>query len=147
MESPRTAPHGFRHGLWVGGNPVGAVCARKRCESRGRPVNAFSPGRIELRNLVWQTGSSQRDAFCSLAGSRQGVTPTRPPPEKQLWFVARIVTLPVPSVMGVLEPLVEIAKASGCSDLDAYRESVRTAVEAQRSVVQSTFDWRLVDET
>jgi general secretion pathway protein E len=49
--------------------------------------------------------------------------------------------------MGVLEPLVEIAKASGCSDLDAYRESVQTAAEEQRSVVQSILDSRLVDET
>jgi general secretion pathway protein E len=49
--------------------------------------------------------------------------------------------------MGVLEPLVEIAKASGCSDLDAYRESVRTAAEEQRSVVQTILDSRLVDET
>ncbi|HEV3209510.1 MAG TPA: hypothetical protein VGY91_04545, partial [Chthoniobacterales bacterium] len=49
--------------------------------------------------------------------------------------------------MGVLEPLVEIAKASGCSDCEACREVVRMAAEEQRSVVQSILDSRLVDET
>jgi len=55
--------------------------------------------------------------------------------------------LRVPLGMGVLEPLVEIAKASGCSDLAACREVVRAAAEEQRSVVQSILDSRLVDET
>src|SRR6202022_3633423 len=49
--------------------------------------------------------------------------------------------------MGVQEPLVEIAKASGCSDLDACRECVRAAAEEQRSVIQAILDSRLVDET
>jgi general secretion pathway protein E/type IV pilus assembly protein PilB len=49
--------------------------------------------------------------------------------------------------MGVFEPLVEIAKASGCSDLDACREVVRAAVEEQRSLVQAILDSRLVEET
>jgi len=48
--------------------------------------------------------------------------------------------------MGVLEPLLEIAKASGCSDLEACRGVVRVAAEEQRSVVQSILDSRLVDE-
>jgi len=50
-------------------------------------------------------------------------------------------------VMGVVEPLVEIAKASGCSDLDACREVVRAAAEEQRSVVHAILDSRLVEET
>jgi general secretion pathway protein E len=49
--------------------------------------------------------------------------------------------------MGVVEPLVEIAKASGCSDLDACREVVRVAAEEQRSVVHAILDSRLVEET
>jgi len=49
--------------------------------------------------------------------------------------------------MGVVEPLVEIAKASGCSDLDACREVVRAAAEEQRSVVHALLDSRLVEET
>src|ERR1700730_7132180 len=49
--------------------------------------------------------------------------------------------------MGVQEPLVEIAKASACSDLDACRECVRAAAEEQRSVIQAILDSRSVDET
>ena len=49
--------------------------------------------------------------------------------------------------MGVVEPLVEIAKASGCSDLDACREVVRVAAEEQKSVVHAILDSRLVEET
>jgi general secretion pathway protein E len=49
--------------------------------------------------------------------------------------------------MALVEPLIEIAKANGCTDLEACRKVVRTAAEEQRSLIQSILDSRLVDET
>ncbi|MBV9105989.1 MAG: type II/IV secretion system protein [Verrucomicrobia bacterium] len=49
--------------------------------------------------------------------------------------------------MALVEPLIEIAKANGCADLEACRKIVRAAVEEQRSVIQSILESRLVDET
>jgi len=49
--------------------------------------------------------------------------------------------------MALVEPLIEIAKANGCTDLEACRKAVRSAAEEQRSLIQSILDSRLVDET
>lgn len=49
--------------------------------------------------------------------------------------------------MALVEPLIEIAKANGCTDLEACRKVVRSAAEEQRSLIQSILDSRLVDET
>src|SRR3984957_14204435 len=49
--------------------------------------------------------------------------------------------------MALVEPLIEIAKANGCADLEACRKIVRAAVEEQRSLIQSILESRLVDET
>jgi len=49
--------------------------------------------------------------------------------------------------MALVEPLIEIAKASGCADLEACRKIVGAAVEEQRSLIQSILESRLVDET
>jgi general secretion pathway protein E len=49
--------------------------------------------------------------------------------------------------MAFVEPLIEIAKASGCSDLDACRNIIQAAAEEQRSLIQSILESRLVDET
>jgi general secretion pathway protein E len=49
--------------------------------------------------------------------------------------------------MTLVEPLIEIAKASGCADPDACREIVQTAAGEQRSLIQSILDSRMVDET
>jgi general secretion pathway protein E/type IV pilus assembly protein PilB len=49
--------------------------------------------------------------------------------------------------MALVEPLIEIAKATGCTDLDACVNVVRTATEEQRSLIQAILDSRLVDET
>jgi general secretion pathway protein E len=49
--------------------------------------------------------------------------------------------------MALVEPLIEIAKANGCADLEACRKIVGTAVEEQRSLIQSILESRLVDET
>jgi general secretion pathway protein E len=48
--------------------------------------------------------------------------------------------------MALVEPLIEIAKANGCADLEACRTIVRTAAEEQRSLIQSILDSKLVDE-
>jgi general secretion pathway protein E len=48
--------------------------------------------------------------------------------------------------MALVEPLIEIAKANGCSDLDACRKIVRAGAEEQRSLIQSILESRLVDE-
>ena len=49
--------------------------------------------------------------------------------------------------MALVEPLIEIAKASGCSDLAACRNIVQAAAEEQRSLIHSILESRLVDET
>src|SRR5580700_10069565 len=49
--------------------------------------------------------------------------------------------------MALVEPLIEIAKANGCADLEACRKIVGAAVEEQRSLIQSILESRLVDET
>src|SRR3984893_5978353 len=49
--------------------------------------------------------------------------------------------------MALVEPLIEIAKANGCADLDACRKIVGAAVEEQRSLIQSILESWLVDET
>src|SRR5580704_4138794 len=49
--------------------------------------------------------------------------------------------------MALVEPLIEIAKASGCSDLAACRNVVQAAAEEQRSLINSLLESRLVDET
>jgi hypothetical protein len=49
--------------------------------------------------------------------------------------------------MALVEPLIEIAKANGCADLEACRKIVRAAVEEQRSLIQSILESGLVDET
>jgi general secretion pathway protein E len=49
--------------------------------------------------------------------------------------------------MALVEPLIEIAKANGCADLEACRKIIRAAVEEQRSLIQSILESRLVDET
>jgi general secretion pathway protein E len=64
-----------------------------------------------------------------------------------LWFVGRVVTFRVRSVMALVEPLIEIAKANGCADLEACRKIVRSAAEDQRSLIQAILESRLVDET
>ncbi|MBV8376894.1 MAG: Flp pilus assembly complex ATPase component TadA [Verrucomicrobia bacterium] len=48
--------------------------------------------------------------------------------------------------MALVEPLIEIAKANGCADLEACRKIVRAAVEEQRSLIQSILESQLVDE-
>src|SRR5208337_2498120 len=49
--------------------------------------------------------------------------------------------------MALVEPLIEIAKVSGCSDLAACRNVVQAAAEEQRSLIYSLLESRLVDET
>src|SRR5260370_1949367 len=49
--------------------------------------------------------------------------------------------------MALVEPLIEIAKASGCSDLAACRDVVQAAADEQRSLIYSLLESRLVDET
>jgi general secretion pathway protein E len=49
--------------------------------------------------------------------------------------------------MALVESLVEIAKASGCSDLPACRKIVQAAAEEQRSLIYSILELKLVDET
>jgi general secretion pathway protein E len=49
--------------------------------------------------------------------------------------------------MALVEPLIEIAKASGCSDLAACRNVIQAAAEEQRSLIYSLLESRLVDET
>ena len=49
--------------------------------------------------------------------------------------------------MVLIEPLIEIAKASGCSDLAACRNIVHAAAEEQRSVIYAILESKLVDET
>lgn len=49
--------------------------------------------------------------------------------------------------MALVEPLIEIAKANGCADLEACRKIVRSAAEEQRSLIQAILESRLVDET
>jgi general secretion pathway protein E len=49
--------------------------------------------------------------------------------------------------MALVEPLIEIAKANGCADVEACRKIVGAAVEEQRSLIQSILESRLVDET
>jgi general secretion pathway protein E len=49
--------------------------------------------------------------------------------------------------MALVESLVEIAKASGCSDLPACRKIVQAAAEEQRSLISSILELKLVDET
>src|SRR6476659_9106106 len=48
--------------------------------------------------------------------------------------------------MALIEPLIEIAKASGCSDLAAYQNIVRTAAEEQRSLIYATLESKAVEE-
>src|ERR1700726_2064736 len=49
--------------------------------------------------------------------------------------------------MDLVEPLIEIAKANGCADLEACRKLLRAAAEEQRSLIQSVLESRLVDES
>jgi general secretion pathway protein E len=49
--------------------------------------------------------------------------------------------------MALVEPLIEIAKANGCADVEACRKVVRSATEDQRSLIQAILESRLVDET
>jgi general secretion pathway protein E len=49
--------------------------------------------------------------------------------------------------MALVEPLIEIAKATGCADLEPCRKIVQAAVEEQRSLIQSILESKLVDET
>jgi len=46
-----------------------------------------------------------------------------------LWFCGRVVTFRGRSVMALVEPLIEIAKANGCADLEACRKLLRAAAE------------------
>jgi general secretion pathway protein E len=48
--------------------------------------------------------------------------------------------------MTLVEPLIEIAKASGCSDLATCRNIVHAAAEEQRSLICSILESKLVDE-
>ena len=48
--------------------------------------------------------------------------------------------------MPLVEPLIEIAKANGCTDSDSCRKIVQAALEGQRSLVQSILESRMVDE-
>jgi general secretion pathway protein E/type IV pilus assembly protein PilB len=48
--------------------------------------------------------------------------------------------------MTLVEPLIEIAKASGCSDLATCRNIVHAAAEEQRSLIGSILESKLVDE-
>jgi general secretion pathway protein E len=49
--------------------------------------------------------------------------------------------------MALIESLIEIAAASGCSDLAACRSSVQAAAQEQRSFISSILGLQLVDET
>jgi general secretion pathway protein E len=49
--------------------------------------------------------------------------------------------------MAPVEPLIEIANANGCADVEACRKIVGAAAEEQRSMIQSILESRLVDET
>jgi general secretion pathway protein E len=48
--------------------------------------------------------------------------------------------------MGLVEQLIEIARASGCSDSAACRTIVHQAVEEQRSLIYAILESKLVDE-
>ena len=49
--------------------------------------------------------------------------------------------------MELIESLLEIAQASGCSDLAACRSVVQAAAEQHRSLIFSILELKLVDET
>jgi len=48
--------------------------------------------------------------------------------------------------MSLVESLIEIAKASGCTDLTGCRNVVQNAVEEQRSLIYSVLESKLADE-